>query len=136
MNKSIKTYEDLLEEEQRLQAQLDSYKLLIREDISGLKDSLNPVKRVVRTAKNMFTMEDNGPLVNFGLNFGMDVLIRKILLARAGWVTKFVVPFVVKNFASHVIGEEDRDKIAKSIRKLVKKFTSKREQKPVATSMS
>ena len=42
MKKAIKTYEDLLQEEQRLKGELDSYKVLIKEDIQGLKEGLNP----------------------------------------------------------------------------------------------
>jgi hypothetical protein len=42
MNK-IKTYEDLLQEEQRLLAQLKSTEVLIREDIAGVKEGLKPL---------------------------------------------------------------------------------------------
>ena len=80
MTRKIKTYEDLLQEEQRLTAQLNSYKELIKEDIAGIRKGLNPFKRAAVAIKNLFTRDDNGPLLNFGLNFGLDVLLRKILL--------------------------------------------------------
>ncbi len=129
MNPRIKTYEDLLQEEKRLQAEVDSYKIVIKEDITALKESLNPVKRTIATVKNIFTMENNGPLINFGLNFGMDVLVRKVLLARAGWITKFVVPFVAKNFASHIIGDEDKSRLVKSFRRMIKMALPKKVRK-------
>ena len=72
MTKKIKTYEDLLEEEQRLTAQLGSYKELIRGDIAGIKDGLNPIKKAKEKVKQLFTREDkNSPAINFTLNSGL-----------------------------------------------------------------
>lgn len=130
MRPKIKTYEDLLQEEQRLTAQLASYKEVIREDITGLKASLNPVKRVVAGAKNLFTFDDNGPLLNFGLKFGTDVFLRKLLLGRAGWIAKVVVPYVIKNYASHLITEGQRKAVAKTVSNLVSKFMMKKKKEP------
>ena len=134
MTRKIKTYEDLLQEEQRLTAQLKSYKALIKEDIAGIREGLNSVKRVARTVKNLFTREDKGPLLNFGLNFGMDVLLRKVLLGRAGWITKVVVPYVVKNYASHLITEDQRRTVARSVSKVISKFLMKKKKEPFETA--
>ena len=128
MRKAIKTYEDLVLEEKRLQGELASYKVLIKEDIAGLKASLNPIKKIVTNVKNFFTFDDNGPLLNFGLNFGFDVLLRKILLARTGWLTKVVVPYLVKNYASHLITESQRKSLAKSISKVFSKILMKKKK--------
>ncbi|MGE5521021.1 MAG: hypothetical protein ACM3VS_13905 [Candidatus Dadabacteria bacterium] len=128
MNKAIKTYEDLTQEEQRLKGQLESYKLLIKDDITGLKEALNPIKRGIGVAKRLFTRDNNGPVLNFGLNFGLDMLLRKILLARAGWMVKFLIPYIVKNYASHIIAEEDRGKIVNAVAKLFAKFKIKKPQ--------
>jgi predicted RNA binding protein with dsRBD fold (UPF0201 family) len=136
MKKAIKTYEDLLQEEQRLKGELDSYKVLIKEDIQGLKEALNPVKRVVATARRIFTRDDNGPLINFGLNFGVDFILKKVLLARTGWIFKFLVPYVVKNYASHIVGDEERDKIAKTIKRLLKKLNFKKAKHEFESAVS
>lgn len=131
MNKrAIKTYDDLLQEEQRLTTELASYKLLIREDFTALKASLNPVKRAAATIKNLFTFDDNGPLLNFGLRFGTDVLLRKLLLGRAGWIAKVVVPYVIKNYASHLITEDQRRAVAKTISKVLSKLMMKKKKEP------
>ena len=130
MRKVVKTYEDLLLEEQRLQSELESYKGLIKEDITVLKASLNPIKRTVATVKSFFTFEDHGPLLNFGLNFGFDFLVRRILLARTGWITKVVVPYLIKNYASHLITEEQRKSMAKSVSKIISKLMMKKKKEP------
>ena len=131
MNKSIKTYEDLLQEEQRLTTQLAAYKGLIKEDIAAVKSGLNPVKRVVSTVRNLFTFDDNGPLLNFGLRFGTDVFLRKLLLGRAGWIAKVVVPYLVKNYSSHLITEEQRKAVAKTVSKFLSKIMMKKKKEPV-----
>lgn len=130
MNKSIKTYDDLLQEEQRLTAQLATYKGLIKEDIAAVKAGLNPVKRVVTTAKNLFTFDDNGPLLNFGLRFGTDVFLRKLLLGRAGWIAKVIVPYLVKNYSSHLITESQRKAVAKTVSKFLSKIMMKKKKEP------
>lgn len=130
MNKPIRNYEDLLHEEQRLKAQLASYKLLIAEDAKALREGLNPIKRGIAFAKSLVTRDDNGPLLNFGLNFSIDMLLRRLLLARAGWIVKVLVPYVVKNYASHIISDDEREKITKTIRKWIKKVLHKKE-KPI-----
>ncbi len=128
MTKKIKTYEDLIQEEQRLTAQLRSYKDLIQEDLVILKQGLNPFKRGIDVAKNLFTRGDNGPLLNFGLNFGMDVFLRRILLGRASWITKVVVPYLVKNYASHFVTEDQRKAVGKSVSKFVSKILMKKKK--------
>lgn len=128
MTRKIKTYDDLLQEEIRLQAHLTSCKDVIKQDIVGIKEGLNPFKRVVNTIKGLFTRDDNGPLVNFGLNFGLDVFVRRILLGRASWITKVVVPYVIKNYASHLITEEQRKTITKSVSKFFSKFIKKKKE--------
>lgn len=134
MTRKIKTYEDLLQEESRLTAEMHSYKELIKEDIAELKKGLNPVKRGVQVVKNLFSRGDNGPLLNFGLNFGLDVMLRRVLLGRASWVTKVMVPYLVKNYASHLITEDQRKAVGKSVSKLISKVLMKKKKEPFETA--
>lgn len=135
--RKIKTYEDLIQEEQRLTAQMRSYKDLIREDIADVKAGLNPFKRGMAVARSFFTRGDNGPLLNFGVNFGMDILLRRVLLGRASWIAKVAVPYLVKNYASHLVTEDQRKAVGKSVstflsKVLMKKKKEKFEQAPPA----
>jgi hypothetical protein len=122
MSRTIKTYEDLLQEEQRLLQQLKSQEIIIREDVAGIGESLKPLGKVINFLNKMATRDHTGPLANFGIDFGIDVLVRKILLARAGWFTKIFVPFLVKNYSSHIISEEHRTNLTKKIRNLFNKI--------------
>jgi hypothetical protein len=73
----------------------------------------------------MATRDHTGPLANFGIDFSIDLLVRKILLARAGWFTKIFVPFLVKNYSSHIISDEHRTNLAKKIQNIFNKIRPK-----------
>jgi hypothetical protein len=123
MTRKIKTYEDLLQEEQRLTAQLSSYKDLIKADIAGVKEGLNPIKKAKEKVKNLFTREDkNSPALNFTINFVLDFIIRKIIPNRTSVLTKTVIPFMLKNYASHLITDAQRKSISSTMNKLVGKI--------------
>ena len=62
MNKSIKTYEDLLQEEQRLLQQLKAHEVLIREDIAGLKEKMKPMEKAFGVLQKMATRDHTGAL--------------------------------------------------------------------------
>ena len=112
---NIKTYEDLLAEEKRLQALLYSHKESIKDSFAATKESLNPFKAAINTSKSLFTRSKTTPLAKFGVDFGVDVFLRRFVLARAGWFTKIVLPFVVKNYSTYIIKERHKYKILNKI---------------------
>jgi len=129
MNKpSIRTYEDLLAEEKRLQLAIKGHEVLLRQDFESLKENAQPVVRAVGFLNKLATRDHTGPLSNFGIDFGIDLLVRKLILARAGWFTKIVVPFVIKNYSSHIISEEHRAKITEKVQQLYEKIRPKKKK--------
>ena len=130
MNRSIKTYEDLLQEEKRLTQELNSHELLIRQDMVGIGESIKPLGKVVNFLNKMATRDHTGPIANFGIDFGIDVLVRKLLLARAGWFTKIFVPFLIKNYSSHIISEEHRTNLTNKIQNFFNKIRPKKDRQP------
>jgi hypothetical protein len=139
-NKAINTYEDLLQEEQRLTARLAILKVSMKEDLGGVKEGfkekLNPIKKVKEKARSFFTRADkNSPTLNFAINFVLDFIIRTFIPNRTSVWTKTVIPFVTKNYVSHLITEEQRATIAKfmndaanKVDSLIKKSQEKKEQ--------
>ena len=123
--KKIKTYEDLLQEEQRLLSQLKASELLIRDDIAGVKEGLKPIGKVMKTISKFTTRDKTGAFANFGLDFSVDLLVRRILLAMAGWLTKIVIPYVVKNYSSHFISEQQKAKLMQKISNILSKLRPK-----------
>jgi len=123
----IRTYEDLLQEEQRLQQQLKSQEVLIRQDLMSMKSNIEPIKRVYDKVQKFFTRDNRVPLFNIGLELGIDLVLRRFILARAGWFAKILVPYLVKNYSSHIIGEEKRKALVKKIRDMFNKVRPKAE---------
>jgi hypothetical protein len=112
---SIKTYEDLEAEEKRLNALLYSHKENIKDSFTTVKHGLNPFRQAVGTAKRLFSRDKTNPMMKFGLDLGVDVLIRRFLLAKAGWFTKIVVPFFVKNYSTHFVNQYKKSKILQKV---------------------
>jgi hypothetical protein len=135
MSSSIKTYKDLLQEEQRLLQHIKDQEALIKQDIVGIKEGLIPFNHVARLIRNIVTRDKTGPLVNLGLDFGIDLLFRRILLAKAGWFARIVIPYFIKNFASHVISEERRSRLVKKVQELFNKIRPKPDQAEPAAAM-
>ena len=122
MNKRIKTYEDLEQEKMRLMNVLKSQEELIKIDVAGVKEGLKPFGKAADMVKKMATRDNTAPVMNFGLEMGIDLLVRKLILARAGWFAKIVVPFLVKNYSSHIIGEEKREALMKKVKNFLRKL--------------
>ena len=120
-NKRIRTYEDLVIEQQRLLSLLKTQESFIKVDIAGVKEGLQPFGKALQIVNKMATRDNTAPVMNFGLEMGVDLLIRKVLLARAGWFTKIVVPFLVKNYSSHIIGEDKRTALIQKIKGFFRK---------------
>lgn len=125
----IKTYEDLFQEEQRLFSQLKTTEVLIKEDLVGVKNGLKPFTNVINTISKFTTRDKTGPLANFGLDFGVDLFIRRLLLARAGWFTKIVVPYFLKNYSSHIISEQQKARLMKKVNSFFSKLRPSPESK-------
>jgi hypothetical protein len=128
----IRTYNDLLQEEYRLQGLLKDREILIRQDLMSLKENLEPVKKVYDQMHKIFTRDNRVPLFNVGLEMSIDILLRRLLLKKAGWFVKTFVPYIVKNYTSHIIGEEKRKAIIKKIEELFHKIRPAGEKKAEA----
>jgi hypothetical protein len=133
MNKRIRTYEELLEEQQVLLSRLKTQEAQIRVDIAGVKEGLKPLGKAWNVVNKMATRDNTAPVLNFGMEMGIDLLIRRVLLARAGWFTKVVVPFLIKNYSSHIIGEEKREALMNKIKGFFRKIRPKPSPEAAAT---
>ena len=133
---SIKNYEDLEIEKQRLTALLKNHEEAIRVDMAGVRHGLRPVNNAVNFINKMATRDNTTPVMNFGLEMGIDILVRRFVLRRAGWFTKIVVPYLVKNYSSHIIGEEKREALLAKIRGFFNKIRPKPQEPDEATVYS
>ncbi len=134
MNKKIKTFEDLEDHKLRLINVLKSHEDDIRVDIAGVREGLKPFGKAMELVNKMATRDNTAPVMNFGLEMGIDLLIRKLLLAKAGWFAKIVVPFLVKNYSSHIIGQEKRELLIQKVKGFFKKIRPKADPQAPSTA--
>lgn len=120
MNKSISSYEELLEEKARLNALLSAQKNLVRQDINMIKAELVPVRKALNVAGKFATKENRNDMLTIAADAVIDMVIKRIVLSKAGFITRTVVPFLMKNFSSHVIAD-NKDKIINMITSLFSK---------------
>ncbi len=114
MNKPINTYEELLEEQARLRSLFVAQKELVRQDINQLKLELIPVQKAIKVVEKFVTKDNTSWILSTSADTLIDMFIRRTLLSKAGFITKMVVPFFMKNFSSHVIAD-NKDKILSKI---------------------
>lgn len=108
MTKPITSYKELLQEKARLNALLAEQKLLIREDWQAIKEDLRPSLIVASTVRKLFTRKSGGAFAHLGINLLADGLIKKVLLGGTGQFTKWVIPFLIKNYASHLVDKPEK----------------------------
>ena len=113
MKRKIRSYEDLEREEQLLEELLRTQKQLIQLDIQVLKDQLKPAKMALQFFNKITTVDKSNLLLNEGANKAIDFVLNKFILARTGWITKFLVPFFLKNYSSHLIGDNKANIVEK-----------------------
>ena len=113
MSKQIKTYEDLLKEKQQLELLLKAQKELIVADIYDLKNELKPALNAISFLGKIATRDKGDILITGAANQLIDLVFRKLILARTGWITRLVVPFFIKNYSSHFIGDHKKEWVKK-----------------------
>jgi hypothetical protein len=97
----IKTYEDLLAEKEELTAQLSIQKAFIKQDVKAIKEELKPASDIIGLFRKMGTKDKSNPAVVFGVDVATDLFIKNTLLRKGGWLTRLIVPFLVKNLSTH-----------------------------------
>jgi hypothetical protein len=105
MNK-IETYDDLLKEELALQSSLAIQKHVIQKEIMEIREHFEPLRKTVSFLSKFFTRDNTSALVGTGIGILGDIVFKNVILAKSGWLTRMVLPYLVKNYSSHVINDK------------------------------
>lgn len=126
MNSSIKTYDDLLKEKERLKEQLKAQRQNLEGNWDALKTELEPVKNAFNLVGKMTRADKSNPLINMGLGMASDLLLKRLLLGRAGWLLRAGVPLLLKNYSSHLVAEKGKS-LLRTVGRLLRKKTHRSE---------
>ena len=123
MKTNLQSVDELRAERSRLKNQLELSKVHMRSEISAIKTELNPARQAVGAITDLFTTPKKG-LLSMGVGLGVDVIIKRGLLGRAGWLPRLIVPFVVRTVTSNLI-QRNRASLVEKALIWVKKATDK-----------
>jgi hypothetical protein len=104
---NITTYNDLVQERQRLSLLLEERKILVKTEFEEIKIKLKPLTNIVEVVEKMSSKDTSNPLVNAGISMGVNFLLKNVLLRNAGWITRLILPVLAKNYLSHEVEEKN-----------------------------
>jgi hypothetical protein len=123
--KKIETLKDLREEKILVQERLYKLEQEILGDVEGIKHDLESWSTAGNAVKSILTSNRSG-VINESVGTAVDMFIKKMLLRKTNFVTRFIVSFLLKNFARNYL-ERHSDKIVRKIKELVTNITHKEE---------
>lgn len=123
MKTDIKNLDDLRAEKARLKNQIEVSRMNLRYQFGAIKQELNPLNQALGIVSDVFTTPRKG-LLSLGVGIGVDTVLKNVVLARAGWLPRLVVPFLVKNVATNYISK-NKTSVVENIVGWVKKKTDK-----------
>jgi hypothetical protein len=129
MINQITNYKELLQEKARLKALLTEQEVLIQEDWHVIKENLRPYTHAATIIRNFFTRKATVSAVQLGVNIFADGFVKKVLLGKTGWIVRTIVPFFIKNYASHLTNEPE--KIVHTIKNFFRKKDKKEKEEEV-----
>jgi len=119
MKTEINNIDDLRAERARLKNQLELSKVHMKQEIKAIKTELNPVNQAVGVVTDMFTAPRKG-LLHVGVGIGVNTLLKRGLLARAGWLPRLVIPFLAQNLATNLIYKNRTSLVENALRWVIK----------------
>lgn len=129
MSKKLQSYDELLDERARLEELLKTQKALVVSNYTVLKDTVKPIGNATGNVMSLLgkvgVKEKSSPLVNLGLDFGTEVLLKRMLLAKSGWFVRVVIPFVIRNYSSHLLADKKKPSFFKTMQKMFVKAKAK-----------
>ena len=128
MNK-IHTYEALLAEEASLKASLAVQKDDIGRDLAEIKEHLKPITKTIAFLSKFATRDKSNALVSTGVSIAGDIILKNVILAKSGWMTRLVVPFLMKNYGSHLLNNNSGNFLQRLGKKI--KGSKRIDQEPV-----
>ena len=99
----IRSYDDLLIEQERLRTQLIMQKQVLNEQVQAVKEKLAPVGKVLNAVSSFAAATTKNPLVSSGIGLAVDMFIKKRLFKKSGLVTGLIGSFLLRGVASKVV---------------------------------
>jgi hypothetical protein len=121
MKTNIQNLDDIRAERARLKNKIEITRTSLRQEFGAIKKELSPINQALGVVSDVLTTPRKG-LLSIGVGFGVDAVLKRVVLARAGWLPRLVVPFLVKNVATNYISKH-KTSVVEGVLGWVKKAT-------------
>jgi hypothetical protein len=103
MKNGMKAYDQLLMDETLLQQELKLKQQAITGHVRSLKAKVQPAAIGMGIAKTILTRNGMQPIAQGGLDILIDLMTKKLLFRKSGWIAKMILPPLLKNISSHAL---------------------------------
>ena len=100
MSKKIRTYQELLQEEQKLTELFNAQKALLKYEINDIKNDLEPVLEVLYFLKKITLNNSENPIIQTIINTLIDLLMEKLNGPDAGFIKTTMIPGILKKYSA------------------------------------
>lgn len=98
----INNYEELIAERRRVESDIVDQRLILKAGLQEAKEKLEPFMYLLPILNIFKKKEPNHSVLNAATSVGIDLFVGQ-KLAKAGWVTRLLVPMVLKGISSLVM---------------------------------
>src|SRR6188768_4361429 len=99
---NIRNYDELLEERWRIESRIAARKIIIGEGLLDIKKKFEPLLYLLPVLTTVKDMRSNNTLVKVITSLGIDLVGQK-LLSKTNWVTRLLVPLILKKVSRNTI---------------------------------
>ncbi|RYY39191.1 MAG: hypothetical protein EOO08_11745 [Chitinophagaceae bacterium] len=127
MSKKIASYDDLMEEKARLEELLGLQKAAIKGSFNSIQEDVRPVTNGVLVVTRILTRigkrnRPTSPMLNVGLDIGVDMVLRRYLLRKAGWFSRTFVPLAASTLIARYLNSEKETAFSKKLKNFFANF--------------
>lgn len=106
MKTRITNYDDLLKERRRIKQEIKLDRLVITDSVTALKAKFDPLLYIMPYLSIFKKHHSSNSLAKTAASVGIDLLVGQKLLSKAGWLTKLIVPMILKTVSTVAIGRK------------------------------
>jgi len=100
MSKKIRTYNELLQEEQKLTELFNAQKALLKYEINDIKIEFEPALNLLHFLKKISLKNSENPVIQTAINMLVDILIEKLNGPDAGFIKTTMIPGILKKYSA------------------------------------
>jgi hypothetical protein len=109
----INSYNDLVAHRRYLEGNLRDQKAYLNQKVAQIKEKFEPIAKVVsffkgeNNKRSKALIQTGSSLLKIGSTAGIDLLLQR-KLSKAGWLTRLVLPFVLRFAAAKTVDKVEQ----------------------------